>query len=234
VGGLSHADRAGRALKGGLSPRRPCPVFSPVQGKARGQAGPCPGGEGPPPGEPPEEPGGPPEEGGSSARGAAASGFGGPDLRVVRPAVVVEDAKKRASIALFRDSSARRRAGLISPGRRRESVSIPPWGFLGRSGEGAGGVCLPLLERRGGAHPPSGAPLPRSPSGEGSSGGLAPREVRGDSSPPSFPAEKAWGGHCLLCESAGAQGRRRTPGRGRTCRRGPRLPPGRIQDPWGS
>jgi hypothetical protein len=126
VGGLSHADRAGRALKGGLSPRRPCPVFSPVQGKARGQAGPCPGGEGPPPGEPPEEPGGPPEEGGSSAREAAASGFGGPDLRVVRPAVVVEDAKKRASIALFRDSPARRRAGLISPGRRRESVSIPP------------------------------------------------------------------------------------------------------------
>ena len=55
VGGLSHADRAGRALKGGLSPRRPCPVFSPVQGKARGQAGPCPGGEGPPPGEPPPQ-----------------------------------------------------------------------------------------------------------------------------------------------------------------------------------
>jgi hypothetical protein len=88
-----------------------------------------------------------PGRGGSASGGAAASGFGGPDLRVVRPAVVVEDAKKRASIALFRDSSARRRAGLISPGRRRESVSIPPWGFPGRSGEGAGGVCLSLLGR---------------------------------------------------------------------------------------
>jgi hypothetical protein len=88
-----------------------------------------------------------PGRGGSASGGAAASGFGGPDLRVVRPAIVVEDAKKRASIALFRDSSARRRAGLISPGRRRESVSIPPWGFPGRSGEGAGGVCLPLLGR---------------------------------------------------------------------------------------
>jgi hypothetical protein len=231
VGGLSHADRAGRALKGGLSPRRPCPVFSPVQGKARGQAGPCPGGEGPPPGEPPEEPGGPPEEGGSSAREAAASGFGGPDLRVVRPAVVVEDAKKRASIALFRDSPARRRADLISPGRRRESVSIPPWGFPGRSGEGAGGVCLPLLGRAW-----------RRPSAVWSSPpaiSLRRKLVRGVCAArgsrrllsPILSGREGGEGHCSLCESAGAQQRRQTPGRGRACRRGPRLPPGRIQDP---
>jgi hypothetical protein len=150
-GRVESRRQSGTRPPGKIGPRRPRPVLSPVRGKARGQAGPCPGGEGPPPGEPPEEPGGPPEEGGSSAREAAASGFGGPDLRVVRPAVVVEDAKKRASIALFRDSSARRRAGLISPGRRRESVSIPPWGFPGRFGRS---IAWPPLPGEGGEIPP--------------------------------------------------------------------------------